>query len=454
MDLDDGRPFIWLKKYEQLGVNLSDSELLEITKRQIEENKIELEKIRERQRLRELEQQQRINDSEFLQRQREAEQHEQWEQQQDDFILGQHQLRSKIRIRDGRAKPIDLLAHYIDVFGKKLNEKKRGTLQLQDIDLSDLRIELINPCARFDNLSVDNLEELISEIEIYMRADNEHNQQYWEDILAITKYLITFNKIQKSINDTEILEEAISQFKGKSISELDDAEDEICHLLTIDDPAIDENFYQNVLSGLKAYRARIRLNDNHQKNLKKTKLPDPPEQKVEQTSTSDSATKSTETDQEAFITAAKAGMNEREESLFSCEASIARPNRYSWSDKYQPRKPTYMNRVHTGFDWNKYNRTHYDVDNPPPKAVQGYKFNIFYPDLIDRKVTPTFTITPCQEDKDFSVIRFIAGPPYEDIGFRIVNKDWNKSPKSGYRCQFNRNVLQLWFMFKRYKYRR
>lgn len=29
-----------------------------------------------------------------------------------------------------------------------------------------------------------------------------------------------------------------------------------------------------------------------------------------------------------------------------------------------------------GFEWNKYNQTHYDVDNPPPKIVQGYKFNV------------------------------------------------------------------------------
>mgnify|MGYP001057617689 CR=1 FL=1 len=46
-------------------------------------------------------------------------------------------------------------------------------------------------------------------------------------------------------------------------------------------------------------------------------------------------------------------------------------------------KPRYFNRVKTGFEWNKYNQTHYDKENPPPKTVQGYKFNIFYPDLID-----------------------------------------------------------------------
>lgn len=27
-----------------------------------------------------------------------------------------------------------------------------------------------------------------------------------------------------------------------------------------------------------------------------------------------------------------------------------------WHDKYKPRKPKYFNRVHTGFEWSKYNR--------------------------------------------------------------------------------------------------
>ena len=50
-----------------------------------------------------------------------------------------------------------------------------------------------------------------------------------------------------------------------------------------------------------------------------------------------------------------------------------------WHDRYKPRKPKYFNRVHTGYEWNKYNQTHYDHDNPPPKMVQGYKFNVFFP---------------------------------------------------------------------------
>ena len=55
---------------------------------------------------------------------------------------------------------------------------------------------------------------------------------------------------------------------------------------------------------------------------------------------------------------------------------VSLDHHYNWSDKYRPRKPRYYNRVHTGYDWNQYNKKHYDVDNPPPKTVQGYKFNV------------------------------------------------------------------------------
>ncbi|XP_047997249.1 cactin [Leguminivora glycinivorella] len=125
-----------------------------------------------------------------------------------------------------------------------------------------------------------------------------------------------------------------------------------------------------------------------------------------------------------------------------------------WPDKYRPRKPRYFNRVHTGFEWNKYNQTHYDMDNPPPKIVQGYKFNIFYPDLIDPKATPDFSLKPCADNPEFAVLRFRAGPPYEDIAFKIVNREWEYSYKRGFRCHFHNNIFQLWFHFKRYRYRR
>ncbi|VDP55614.1 unnamed protein product [Schistosoma mattheei] len=160
------------------------------------------------------------------------------------------------------------------------------------------------------------------------------------------------------------------------------------------------------------------------------------------------------TEEEELIRRAREGMEDGEDAQFSVMIPVEDQS-FLWSDKYRPRKPRFFNRVHTGFVWNKYNQTHYDLDNPPPKIVQGYKFNVFYPDLIDKTKTPTYTLTSCGEaEKDFAILRFIAGPPYEDIAFKIVNREWEYSYKHGFRCQFQNNIFQLWFHFKRFRYRR
>lgn len=134
---------------------------------------------------------------------------------------------------------------------------------------------------------------------------------------------------------------------------------------------------------------------------------------------------------------------------------------YWWHDKYRPRKPKYFNRVHTGFEWNSYNKTHYDSDNPPPKSIQGYKFNIFYPDLIDMTQAPKFKIERDTDsesggggDGSTCILRFTAGPPYEDVSFRILNKEWEYNHKRGFKCVFERGILHLFFNFKRPRYRR
>ncbi|KAF8351147.1 mid region of cactin-domain-containing protein [Amanita rubescens] len=145
---------------------------------------------------------------------------------------------------------------------------------------------------------------------------------------------------------------------------------------------------------------------------------------------------------------------DEEEEIFNLEEIIAHPTSYNWEDKYRPRKPRYFNRVHTGYEWNKYNQTHYDTDNPPPKVVQGYKFNIFYPDLIDKSKAPTYKIVKEPGNEETVLLHFSAGPPYEDIAFRIVNREWEYSHKRGFRSSFDRGCLSLWFNFRRNFYRK
>ncbi|KAK3141825.1 hypothetical protein QOZ80_4BG0338760 [Eleusine coracana subsp. coracana] len=122
------------------------------------------------------------------------------------------------------------------------------------------------------------------------------------------------------------------------------------------------------------------------------------------------------------------------------------------------RKPKYVARAVTGYEWNKYNRAHYDRDHPPPKTVRGYRFVLHYPDLAaggNEKPPPQYTV---EEDGgsggETCVVRFRAGWPYEDVAFRVVNRDWERSRNAGFRSTFENGVLRLSFNFKRVFYRR
>lgn len=118
-------------------------------------------------------------------------------------------------------------------------------------------------------------------------------------------------------------------------------------------------------------------------------------------------------EEKALHQEARKGMT-NDEVEFSVESLIDNQI-YLWSDKYRPRKPRYFNRVHTGFEWNKYNQTHYDMDNPPPKIVQGYKFNIFYPDLIDKSSTPEYFLV--------SITIFLTIPHSIFTSFMYINNN-------------------------------
>ena len=126
---------------------------------------------------------------------------------------------------------------------------------------------------------------------------------------------------------------------------------------------------------------------------------------------------------------------------------------YEWSKEYKPIKPRYSNKKILGFDWNRYNQAHYDNDNLPPKTVNGYRFNIFYPNLVDKTKTPKFYLQR-SETPDMCIIRFESGAPYEDIAFKIINREWNTRVKGDFLNIFDKGVLKLYFKFKRFRYKR
>jgi len=73
--------------------------------------------------------------------------------------------------------------------------------------------------------------------------------------------------------------------------------------------------------------------------------------------------------------------------------------------------------------------------------------------LIDKTKAPQYFLEK-SDSPETVYLRFHAGPPYEDVAFKIVNREWNLSHKFGFRVVFDRGVLQLYFNFKRWRYRR
>jgi hypothetical protein len=121
------------------------------------------------------------------------------------------------------------------------------------------------------------------------------------------------------------------------------------------------------------------------------------------------------------------------------------------------RKPDRFAKVITGYSWHRYNRTHYNsATNPPPKTIMAYEFTLLFPDLVDPSKAPGFKLEPTPEgwDGDFCNLIFSAGPPYLDVAYRIVNKQWDKR-RGGMRAVFEANgKFKLYFRFTSTGYRR
>lgn len=500
-----------------------------------------------------------------------------WVSQEDSFVLKQAKKKADIRVREGRAKPIDWLAVILRAIDpdRDLLEEDEEEVQLDVVDpegvfeglgdkqLAELETELasylaletnnqnkdywrtmeiickdrrqkLKPAgpdgravgsvaADVDKLlapkTYEQLEALEKQIRAKLRSDEHIDVDYWEQLLSsllIWKAKSKLKKVYQSLIDSrlESLRQQQSEdaenvraklqliLKGPSraVEEGEEAADKMSGVedthpqalftyssrydpepllkITAEDKAVEIFDESTFLTKITSERRKIL-------KLGYVPLRQRPTEKSAKTSITKPVSTSTAgappgTERfstavsEDFSQATKAlyerevarGVQENEE-IFTGEEAVTSALEPQWAEKHRPRKPKYFNRVQMGYEWNKYNQTHYDHDNPPPKVVQGYKFNIFYPELIDKSKAPTYRIQ--REDgrrkgesyappgeEDTCLIRFIAGAPYEDIAFRIVDKEWDYSAKRdrGFRGSFEKGILQLHFQFKKVYYRK
>jgi len=406
---------------------------------------------------------------------------------EDKFVLRQSKKKADIRVREGRAKPIDFLAFHL-----RSIDPDRDVFDDED---GDVAIEVPAPDAVLAALGEEELKALDTDLASYLTLEsNERNTGYWRALVTLCDDLR--HKLKgpgAEARAVSIVAEDIDKIMApKSLEQLEALEKQIRVKLGSDEP-IDTDYWEQLLKILRVWKARASLKKigeeiekTRRENRRQlghigaaptgvgqtnvpvsgsgaggsrggggpkpdgvpgTERPAPPPGTARFVQSSDDFSQTTKALYEREVAR---GIGENEE-IFSAEEAVPTSAKPQWADKYRPRKPRYFNRVHMGYEWNKYNQTHYDHDNPPPKVVHGYKFNIFYPELIDKTKAPTFKIireggrrrgesfAPAGEE-DTCLIRFVAGPPYEDVAFRIVDREWDYSAKKdrGFRSIFDK----------------
>ncbi|KAH7313429.1 mid region of cactin-domain-containing protein [Stachybotrys elegans] len=411
------------------------------------------------------------------------EQSRQFVADEDKFVLKQAKKKADIRVREGRAKPIDFLA-----FNLRYVDSDRDVF---DESETDLTIELSDPTKLISELSLDQLKELGSDIDSYLVLETDSmNLRYWKALHALCKDRKA--KLDPRGHEGRVVSSVSDDIDRilapKSYTQLEALEKQIKAKLRSDED-IDADYWEQLLSSLLVWKAKANIQEIY-KQIASRRDEELAKQgpvaggaskqqaSVGQSSGAAGKTSSMDTpagpraglsdaDNDAsqepsamYDREAARGISENEE-IFTAEEECVN-HKPQWVDKWKPRKPKYFNRVQMGYEWNKYNQTHYDHDNPPPKVVQGYKFNIFYPELVDKTKAPTYKIFrehgrkrgesfAAAGEEDTCLIRFMAGAPYEDIAFRIVDREWDYSAKRerGFRSSFDKGILQLHFQFKK-----
>ncbi|KAJ1914861.1 hypothetical protein H4219_004601 [Mycoemilia scoparia] len=508
-DVSLSKKFVWKKKADldrERGISKKERERIERERR--EETARELEKLNKRREEREMEQLFREQEMARLQREAEQAQLGDWEDREERFHLEQAKKRAEIRIKEGRERPVDILATNLRLANDEDQEFESDD---KDVEL-DLEVEVEEPWKLCQRLGLKDLDELYDDIQMYLSLEkNPVNAEFWRAMLLVCD--AQRQKLEEAgqsagTNSSGAVIDPISieiekMLENKGEKQLEALQNDIQAKINSGEP-IDTEYWERVTKSIVIKMAEVKLSKMHEQILlarldklrryemkEKEKrshlLPGGDGNKELGKGTPEDAKRmlrerqqelqaqheakraaallaqqsdiSTMDEQTKQLYIQEAGRElDIDEAIFAEEEELAKSSSnnatYSWEDKYRPRKPRYHNRVHVGYDWNKYNQTHYDHDNPPPKVVQGYKFNLFYPDLIDKSQAPTYRIEKEPGNEDTVIIRFIAGPPYEDVAFRIVKKEWEHSRKRGFRNSFDKGVLQLHFRFRRQFYRR
>lgn len=279
-NLDD--QFVWGKKRDkEKKAGMSAEEARRRDKERRAEAKEELERLNRRRADREVEMEEREAEASRMARMAESAQMDAWIAKEDDFLLDQSRRRAEIRTREGRAKPIDLLALNLKwskprIAGQQDEEEEDEGVGM-DVDLEepylifDVRpsspITVTQADMIAQNLTLEETEELFEDITMYLTLEkDESSLEFWRSMMVVCSSALDMLRSERSIGRQAFMEQSRSNesvkadvtalLRGKSLTELRALQDSIRAKLSSGDP-IDVEYWENLLKELAVWMAKV-----------------------------------------------------------------------------------------------------------------------------------------------------------------------------------------------------
>ena len=254
----DSEMFVWKKKLEADGdLHLTEVERRKMQKRRIANNFEELEAIKKRRDQRERDREIRREERDLADRDKERQFYEAWHGKEDEFFLNQVKLRSKIRRQQGRSKPIDQLAMYVETVTSKtpkIGEEDRKWL--------DNPLEVIAK----GSLSKMDLEDLIQDIDVYKKVDGGVNDVVWNAVQTVAEFSVRHFSSQPIGGRCRVLDPAIERdishiLTGKTEQQLSTLEYQVREKLAL--RGTDVSYWETLLLYLRNAKAENLINALH-----------------------------------------------------------------------------------------------------------------------------------------------------------------------------------------------
>ena len=134
-----------------------------------------------------------------------------WIADEDRFVLQQAKRKAALRVKGGRAQPVDLLAVTLAVI-----DPARNTL---DDDLKDVDLDIVDPEAVFEDLDDAQLSQLEKDIGTYLALESSRsNTEYWNVCLpsTSTKLITDTDRPSDDANDCQGPETPVAERSSNS----------------------------------------------------------------------------------------------------------------------------------------------------------------------------------------------------------------------------------------------